>query len=152
MTPVWVHHTNEADYAAVCQYVSQRIWDQARNFGQGTAMVVIEDGRAVAAVIFHNFDREAGVIEFSGASDNKRWLTRPVIREIFGYIFNDLGCQATVARVDEDNKPLARILKAYGFESYIIPRLRGREKSEAVFVLTDDAWRSNGFHKEHEYG
>lgn len=131
------------------RYVSERVWGGYREFGQGTAMLVLDDKNVIAVMIHHNLDRGAGVIEISGAADSARWLTKPVLWELFAYPFKQLQCQAVVMRVDPENSRLDRILKAYGFARYDIPRLRGRNKPEAVYVLGDDAWRANGFHKEY---
>lgn len=104
-----------------------------------------------AVVLFHNWDPGAGVVEITAASDSKRWLTRPVLLELFSYPFDRLGCQAVVARMAPE-RPLARMFTAYGFKRYDLPRLRGRNEGEAVLILGDDDWRSNGFHKEHGHG
>ena len=110
-------------------------------------MAVTDGPRVVAAVLFHNYQPDAQIVELSAASDSKRWLTRPILRDLFGYAFNDLKCQAVVARIDPENTSLARIFAAYGFERHDIPRLRGRNKGEAILILTDEAWHMNGFHE-----
>ena len=117
-------------------------------FAQGIAMAVVHGGAMVAAAILHNYDAEAGVIQISAASDDKRWMTRPVLRGLFGYAFNELACQAVVQRCDTGRNDLARMFKAYGFKRYDIPRLRGRGKAEAVYVLSDDDWRASKFQQE----
>lgn len=136
-------------YAALERFVSERVWGKFREFGQGRARAIVENGTVIAAVIFNNYDEDAGVIEISAASDSRRWLTRPVLKEIFDYPFNGLGCQAVVARGDSRNSAVARIFPAYGFKRYDIPRLRGRDTVEAIYVLTDDDWRKSKFHKGH---
>lgn len=148
MTPILVHHT-EPGYGAVCAFVSTRIWGREKPFSVGTAMAVVHGASMVAGVVFHDYDPDAGIIQVSGASDDRRWMTRPVLWAIYNYAFNVLGCQAVIQRNDPDNEYLARMMPRYGFDRYDIPRLRGRNKGEAIFVLTDDAWRKNGFHKEH---
>lgn len=151
MTPLWLHWKRDpAPYSAVAGFVATRIG--AAPIPDGTALAVTDDGDLVAAVIYHNFMPDAGTIEISAASDTKRWMTRPVLWEMFDFPFNDLGCQAVVARTSPQDAPLQRIQKAYGFVSYTIPRLRGRDRDEVVSILTDDAWRANGFHKEHRHG
>jgi len=105
-------------------------------------------GNALGAAIYQNYDPEHGVIELSAAAASPRWLSRKVLREMFSYPFDQLGCQAVAMRCDTDNSRLARIFTAYGFKRYDIPRLRGRDKGEAIYVLADDDWRANGFHKE----
>lgn len=135
-------------YNAICGFVSERIWGEQRPFPSGTAMAVSDAGMIVAGVVFSNYDKDAGVIEISAASDTQRWLTRPVLAEMFGYAFDQLGCQAVVMRVDPGNARLGRMLMAYGFSRHDVPRLRGRDRAEAFYILGDDAWRANGFHKE----
>jgi hypothetical protein len=111
------------------------------------AMGVFDDV-LVAAVVFNNYQPEAGVIEMHAASATPRWLTRPVLWQMFNYVFNVAGCQMAVTRVSEKDNRLLRIFTAYGFDHAVIPRLRGRDENERIFWLHDDAWRRNGFHKE----
>lgn len=150
MTPVWVH--NDENFRNVARFVSTRIWGAEETFLGNTAVGIVSDSGLVAGVVFHNYDPRAGVMEMSAASDTKRWMTRPILFEMFSYVFDQMGCQATVLRCDPSNTSLGRILTAYGFTKHIIPRLRGRNTPEAVFVLGDDDWRMNGFHKEHRNG
>ena len=111
-------------------------------------MGVFESGSLVAVMLYHNYSREAGVIEISGAAETARWLTKPVLHEMFAYPFDQLGCQNVVMRVSDKNTRLPRILTAYGFDSVHVPRIRGRDEGERVFWLTDEAWKANGFHRE----
>lgn len=118
-----------------------------------TTMGVVRDDNLTAVMVYHNWDKESGVIEISGASNTPRWLTRPVLWEMFDYPFNQLGNQLVAMRVSERNvmwngRGLPRLLKSYGFKSHVIPRLRGRDENEIVYTLTDDDWRANGFHKD----
>lgn len=114
-------------------------------------MAVIDADKVAAVAVFHAYDRDAGVIQISAASDSKRWLSRPVMLAMFRYAFHTLGCQVAVCRIDPDNAGLDRILRAYGFERFYIPRLRGRDKGEAVMLLTQEAWAGNGFHRGSDY-
>lgn len=111
-------------------------------------MGVADGDRFVSVMAFHNYDPAHRVIEISGASDTPRWLTRPILKALFDYPFKQLECEVVVMRVDPNNKRLNRILTAYGFTRHDIPHLRGKGRAEAVYVLTDDVWRGNGFHKE----
>lgn len=109
---------------------------------------IIDGEELIAVVVYSNYHPQEGIIELHGASTTPRWLSRAVLREMFAYPFRQLGCQMIVMRVSERNQRLPRILKAYGFKSYHIPRLRGREEGEFIFTLTDDDWRANGFNKD----
>lgn len=150
MTPIWAHWQQDPDtYAAICEFISWRVWGEARDFGKGSALGVFNaERKMIAGLVYHNYDRKAGVVEISGAADTPRWLPRPILWEMFSYPFNELRCQAVVMRVDPENRRLSRILTTLGFEMYPVPRLRGRDKPEVFFVLGDDVWRKNGFHKE----
>lgn len=130
------------------KWVADLIWPgKLRDFGNCQGFAVFEDGELIAGMVYHNYEPDAGVIEISGAGTSKRWLTRETLRKMFAYPFEECGCQAVVMRVDPDDAALRRMLTAYGFELYVIPRLRGRDKDENVFVLTDDAWKSNRFNR-----
>lgn len=110
-------------------------------------MGVEHKGELVAGIVFHNWEPEHGLIEISGAAENRRWFTREVIRVAFGYVFEGLGCQAVTARTAEDNGTVRHICKAIGAEEYIIPRLRGRDAAGVIYVLTDEAWKRSRFNR-----
>lgn len=128
-------------------FVSGHIPGCERGFSDFVTMGVIEGDQLVAGVVYHNWNPESAVIELSAAAISKRWLSGPVIEAMFHYPFEELGCQMVVLRVSERNTVMCRIAKAYGFDHFRIPRLRGREEAEVIFTLTDDAWRRNRFHK-----
>lgn len=117
-----------------------------------TTMGVFEDQTLIAVILWNNFHRGAGVIEFHGAGLTPRWLTRSVLREMFAYAFEQLGCQMVVTRNSANNNRLLRMLTAYGFDHVVIPRLRGRDEDERIFWLTDDAWKASKFNKERKHG
>lgn len=110
-------------------------------------MGVLDGTELVACMLFNNWQPEAGVIEIHGAGVTPRWLTKPVLKEMFDYPFRQLGCQNVIMRVSERDNRLLRMLTAYGFENVAIPRLRGRDEGERIFWLTDDAWNANKFNK-----
>jgi RimJ/RimL family protein N-acetyltransferase len=146
---VWTHHDeNPALYAALGRFVSERIWGKVKEFDIGRAMAVIDGNDVIASVVYTNYDPDCGIIEMSGAADTKRWLTRPVLKEMFEFPFLRLGCQAVAMTVDLSNSHLSSILERFGFKRYEIPRLRGRDKTGVIFILSDDAWQANGFYKD----
>lgn len=113
-------------------------------------MGVFDGKDLVAALIFENYRPSWDSIEVSGAAVTPRWLTRQVISEIADFIFAKLGCQAAVMRCDADNGHVARILTAIGFESVLLPRVRGRHSDERVFILTDDGWANSRLNRKSE--
>lgn len=139
----------------IAAFVGAHIEGGARGFGHHGSMAVVEGDQLLAGVVFHNWNPEAQVMEFSAASTTQRWLTRPVLWAMFNYAFNDAECQLVVMRVSEQNKTwngrgIQRILRAYGFRETRIENLRGRGIAELIYTLTDEAWASNGFHRQHE--
>ena len=106
-------------------------------------MGVIEGDRLIAGIVYHNYCPEHGTIEITGAATTKRWLTRQVIRSMFGYPFDQIGCQMVVARHPEANESLRGMWISAGATEYVIPRLRGRHEAEVISTLTDDGWRSS---------
>ena len=133
---------------AMAQWCANEIWPRSgRDFGNCTTMGVILDDRLIAVVVFHNWEPAHGVIELSAASTNKRWLNRSILHEMFSYCFEQAGAQSVVTRTAPGDKSLSRIFKAYGFEQFRIPRLRGRDEDEIIHTLTDDAWNSSRFER-----
>lgn len=144
MKILWAHPaTDPGLYYALCSFVSNRIWNEPRAFNNGSALAVADGDLIVGAVIFNNYDPASGVIELHGAADSPTWLTRKVIRVMADYVFGQLRCQAALMRVDPDDKRLGRMLTAAGFERFDVPRLRGRHKADAFYILGDDVWSLN---------
>ncbi len=132
----------------VAEFVKSRIPGCERGFGRCQAIGIVDnDGELIAGCVYHNWHPETGVIEMSSASVTPRWVNKEILRLIFGYPF-DIGCQLIVLRTDEDNKRLHRQLYALGFRSHTIPRLRGRNKAEIIFTLTDDDWLTGKFTRD----
>lgn len=146
MNIVWSGVDSPALNDALGNWCAQHI-GLPRGFRDHACMAVFDDREPVAVCVFHDWQPERGVVEMSAAAETPRWLTRTILLEMFTYVFKQLGCQNVVMRVSEQNKRLARILTAYGFEHVTIPRLRGRDENERVYWLTDDAWAANGFHE-----
>lgn len=128
---------------AIASFVAGGIPGCERGWENFTTLGLVEIDRLVAGVVFHNYNPEAGVIELSAAATSRRWLTRPMLKGMFGYPFDDIGCQMVVIRVSERNTVMTGIAERFGFTAYRIPRLRGRDEAEILFTLTDDEWRAH---------
>ena len=134
--------------AEVAGFVAALIPNCARGFANYRATGILDDdGKLIAGVVYHNWEPEAGVIEMSSASVSAHWLTRKVLREIFGYPFR-IGCQMIVFRVSERNTGLHRQFDALGLRRHVIPRLYGRDEAGIVFTLTDDDWSAGRFMRQ----
>lgn len=140
-----------SEIGPLSKWVAGLIWPgRERDFGNCHGLAVMHGDMLIAGMIYHNYEPEAGVVEISGAGTSKRWLTKETLRVMFQIPFQDWNCQAVVMRVSDEDETLHSILRRYGFERFIIPRLRGRDRNENVFVLTDDAWRANRFNRKNE--
>ncbi|WP_420959365.1 GNAT family N-acetyltransferase [Brucella sp. IR073] len=148
MNIIWGDSQNPALCRHLCAFVERSIGGYGLGFGNAVAMGVFDGIELAGAVVFHNWEPRAGVIEMSAAAVSRRWLTRPVLQRMFDYAFEDAGCQMAVLRVSERNKPMIRIARAYGFSGTFIPRLRGRDEGEFIFTLTDDDWRGSRFNRK----
>jgi RimJ/RimL family protein N-acetyltransferase len=132
VTPVW------GGGDAVVRFVA-RLAGCRPDYGNCQTMAVLDrDGRMVAGLVFHNYSPEYGLIEVSAAATDRRWASRTVLNAACDYIF--AHCQMAVARTGTDNTATRRLWKAMGAEEIILPRMRGRAASEALLMLTDDAW------------
>ncbi len=147
MTIIWGGAGNPETNRAIADFVAGHIEGCERGFSDFTTMGVTEADRLIAGVVFHNYAPEADVIELSAAATSKRWLTRPVLKAMFGYPLNEVGCQMLVLRVSERNAGMIAIANRFGFDSHRIPRLRGRDEAEILFTLTDDDWRAHAINR-----
>lgn len=146
---VWASTTVDADLnRSFSMWASVRIFGHISGFPQATTMGVFDGSKLIAVMVYHNYDAKAGVVEISGAASDRRWLRRYVLQEMFATPFTDMGCQSVVMRVSpsREQRHIRRMLTSYGFTEHRLPRLRGRDEDECVFILTDDDWRANGFH------
>lgn len=147
MTPVLAIHGSEMN-DALWRWASVKLFNSLDGFGPCSTLGVFDGGAIAAVVVYHNYDRRAAVIELSGVAETAEWLKRHVLRKMFEFPFQDLGCQMVVMRVSANDRRLMRILTAYGFQHYKIARLRGRHEDELIFTLTDDDWRNNRFNQK----
>lgn len=128
---------------AVAGFVSRLCFGNADGFEKYSSMGVFDNDTLIAGTVFHNWHDGAGVMELSSAAISRRWLSPRVIRAMMAFPFDVMGCQMVAMRVSERNSTMVRIAKRFGFEGVMIPRLRGRDESEWVFTMTDDAWRDH---------
>lgn len=129
----------------VAGFVARQIFPHGGEFGECTAIGFAKGGELVAGFVYHNWQPDAGVIEISGAATTRDWTTKAVIRAIFEYPFDQIGCQLVVARHSVHNRRVRRIWRAFGAKEYVIPRLRGRDEAEAIATLTVETWRESKF-------
>lgn len=129
----------------VPEYVGARAGCRS-DFGNCRTAGVFHMKRPIAGLVFHNWSPEFGLIEVSAAADDPRWASRGNLQELFGYVFS--VAQTCVARIHEDNERARRLWRSFGATEHLLPRLRGREASEAIMLLTDDAWAESKYMRQ----
>ena len=137
-------HPNE-----ICAFVADMIPHiGGRSFGAAAAIGVIdENGRLIAGLVYNNYDPVSATIEISGASIDRRWLTRGTIARMYQYPFVQCGCQMIYQRTPADNEHLLRQLAAYDYAFLKVPRMFGRERDGVLCTLTVEDWMANRFNK-----
>jgi len=126
----------------VASRLGLRLWPESYSIAN------VKDGFILGASIIHGWYPETGVVELTSYSERPSWMSRDMINAVFGYVFDHLKCQLVVLRVSENNTRMLNIAKRLGFDSYTIPRLRGRDEAETIFTLTDDQWRSSPYRRQ----
>jgi hypothetical protein len=116
-----------------------------------TIGVIDKDGHLVAGILYNNYDKQAGVIEMSGAAlPGARWLTRETMWRAYQYPFLQLDCQMVVNRVPADDKSQLRQLIAFNYAPTLLPRMLGRDRDLVVCRLTREAWEANKFNRKRD--
>ena len=143
MTPVFEYPE------AVKAFVAQGIFAPGREFGASTAIGFANaDTGLVAGVVYHNYEPSGQVIEVSAYSTRRNWINKSLLRIIFEYPFDQLGCRMVVARHSEHNKRAIRIWNALGAKQITLPDLRGPNEAEVVALLKADDWHNSKFMRE----
>ena len=133
----------------VAQFTAQLIPHCRRGFGPNVkAIGVVDDGRLIAGIVYHNWEPDTGIIEISGAAlPGKAWLSRETLKQMFQYPFLQLGCQMVVQRTPADDERLLGVLARFNYSFVRVPRLFGRDRDGMVCLLTREAWEANKFNR-----
>lgn len=134
----------------IAPFVAELIPHCRRGFGPNiqTMGVIDEAGNLLAGIVWHNWDPDAGIMELSGAAlPRSNWLTRRTLERMYGFPFNECGCQMVVQRTPADDLNLLGLLAAYGFSFVTVHRLFGRDRDGVIATLTREAWLSNRFNR-----
>ena len=94
---------------------------------------VLRNDYLMGAVLYNNY--RYGRIEMACGGE-PGWLTRPVLRDVFAYPFNQLGCTAVMTTVVRGNKTVREFNKKLGFREMCI--LPGASKADelALYCMT----------------
>lgn len=110
-------------------------------------MAVTDGGKPIAGVVFHDYKPDAGTVQYSGAAIDSRWLQGPTLHEMFGYMFEQLGCQMVITGNAANNTGLHSILERLDHNKHIIERGWGRGMDLYLWTLTREQWAANKYMK-----
>jgi RimJ/RimL family protein N-acetyltransferase len=127
----------------LCDYVAYLVWGCANDFGPSGSIGVLKNKQLIAAVVFHNWHENHGVIELSAAASDPRWLTKTVIKTIMEICFGQHKCQQIATRIDIENERALKIFRFLGFSELILPNMRGSGKHEILMLFTSEQWKQH---------
>lgn len=153
MTVVWAGSRNPHERDLIAQWCADQIWPgQGKAFDRCTCLGVIDREALIGAIVFTDYDPDAQTIEFSMAATSGRWLTLKVMEEMRKYCIDQLGCQLVTAKTKASNTHIRKMLKAYGFEEFVIPRLFGREEDGVIFTITAEQVEESRISRRSRHG
>lgn len=101
------------DRSRVLEWAEARLPGIDMERAQGIGVADPKTGEMIAAAIFHNF--RGHDVEIGFAADSPRWAQRGVVRAIFDYVFNQLGCVRVTTIIAETNNRALRLNDGLGF-------------------------------------
>lgn len=153
MQIVWGGSKNPHDRDLIARWCSEQIWPaQGKDFENCVCLGVLDHERLIGAVVFTDYSPDAQTIEFSMAATSGRWLTLRLMEEMRKYCIDQLGCQMVTARTKASNTHIRKMLKAYGFEEFIIPRLFGRDEDGVIFTITAEQVEKSRISRRSRHG
>lgn len=106
------------------------------DMGPYQAFGIVKDGRPLAVVIWNLYrpmsaGADARVII---ASDDPRWCLPGVLRELFSYPFNQLGCTRITAIIRDGNEKSLKLCRGLGFKKEGVLRRGHNGKTNALIL------------------
>lgn len=143
ITAYYGPESSPSENRAVGDFVSRIIWGEPGRLEKYCTMGVFDKGRLIAGTAYHNWHPDDGVIELSNAASHTHWVTRPVLKAMFGLPFDILGARLVVWRVSEHNAKVRSMARRLGFKETVIPQLRGDNEAECVCTLHVNDWANS---------
>lgn len=94
--------------------------------------VVAQDGAALGAAVFHDYQPHFKTMGVSCAAVSPRWLTRNIIAEILGYAFDEIGIFKVWSAVSIHNHRSLKLIQGLGFTKEGTLRHQFGHKNHAV--------------------
>ena len=116
--------------AAVAAYVAARIPHAGEGFGACAALGVVRGGALLGGIVYHNW--RGRDIEVSAAFDRADWARPAVLRCLFAYPFEQLGCARMTAVTGQRNDRARRFLSGIGFVREGVARRALADDEDAI--------------------
>jgi len=136
--------------AAVAQFVAKILSPgRARTFGPCVAIgITDDDNQPIGGLVYSNYDRDAGVIEYSAAAvPGARIFSRETILRSFTFPLVHLGCHMVCSNIRADNERSLRVAAGLGYGFVTLPRAYGRDVDGVRATLTIEDWRDHKLHQ-----
>lgn len=118
-------------------------------FGPCAAIgVESDDGQPLGGVVYSQYQPAFRSIEISCAATSRRWLTRPLVRGIMSYPFDQLHCQRVTAITPRRNKPSRSFLETFGFKREGLIRKGFGDDDAVIYGLLEKEWRASRWVQE----
>ena len=97
--------------AAVAEFVRQRL--NCGSFGSCDAIGISYKDKLIGGVVFYVYRGHS--VEMAIATDSPVWCKKRILKAIFSYAFNVLGCERITVTVDAGNDEVRRFDERLGF-------------------------------------
>lgn len=141
---VWGGSNNPDVHDAISRWVSFHSFGHESNvWPDGSSYGIVKNDKLISGVVYHDYKRGPGTIQYSGAAIDRSWLRGPSLHYMFSYMFDDLGCQMVLTGNAANNTGLHRLLERTDHKKHIIERGWGREMDLYLWTLTREQWVKN---------
>jgi RimJ/RimL family protein N-acetyltransferase len=102
---------------------------------------VAEEGQLIGAACFTDYRRDLQGIEISVVAVTPRAIQRPVLRAVFGYPFDQLGCRWVAMHTPIENEAAIKLAKGVGFvQRGVDPHHYAHGKHRMRLTMLAAAW------------
>lgn len=120
------------------------------SFGPNTALGVMNKGKLIAGVVYHDWQPAFRTIQVSCAAESPRWAMRGIMAEILEYPYRQLGVNRIVSITAGDDERTRRFLEGIGMTLEGVGVEGFGEKDAAFYRLLKREWEVGRFHKKEQ--
>jgi RimJ/RimL family protein N-acetyltransferase len=121
----------------------------AQGFGPCRAIAVAHDGRPLAAIVYHDYQPEAGVCQISMASTSPLWAKPDTIRALLAVPFDQYRCFKVWTCIPADNERAIRFNVGIGMVREAVLRHQfGKKRHACIYGMTADEYAAKWRLKE----